>query len=252
MTRKFMYLLGPACVAFGFAAGMANQRSETESGPPAKMSALTITGVTRMAGSSGEELSFLTVFASRADGSSVDLRLMGDGKMAGNKAIFDLTRGQRVVVDPLSESTTTYALAPPEISRLRLNASSCVGIGGSERGEILGVEVVKIERRPPPSGNGNREEIEEWLAPSLNCYPLRRTATLYNSGRRLAVTTQEATSITLGEPDEELFAVPAGYAERTPSEVYAERARRQGRECPTCGGRSVLQHDLAYRAAQPR
>jgi hypothetical protein len=172
-----MYVLAPACVALGFVVTVAIQATSARSAQPAKMSAFTITGVTRMAGSSGEEMSIPTVLASRADGSSVDLRLMGDGKMAGNKAIIDLSRGQRVAVDPVSESKTTYALAPPEISRLRLNASSCLEQTGSERGEILGVEVVKVVQRPPASGNGNREEIEQWLAPALNCYPLRKTAT---------------------------------------------------------------------------
>jgi hypothetical protein len=81
------------------------------------------------------------------------------------------------------------------------------------------------------------EKIDEdkWLAPSLNCLALKHTYKLFDSGKLVGRTTEEIVSLSTGSPDPSLFEVPEHYTERSPSQALAERARRLGHSCSTCG-----------------
>jgi len=72
----------------------------------------------------------------------------------------------------------------------------------------LGYRVLKVQTKT------NRSTTVFWVAPALDCYPLRQTVTLGSVSTEFLVT-----KITEGEPSEAPFAVSPGYAEASPSQV---------------------------------
>jgi hypothetical protein len=62
-----------------------------------------------------------------------------------------------------------------------------------------------------------------WLAPELECRPLRFTSTDFDAnGKVLRAFERSAMSVKLGEPDERWFAAPADYREVPPSQANRE------------------------------
>jgi hypothetical protein len=74
--------------------------------------------------------------------------------------------------------------------------------------------------------------VDEWRAPDLNCERLKwETRRLRPDGSLRARNTDEVISLTLGEPNPDLFSVPAEYTERPPAQALSEVDRRKGQEC---------------------
>jgi hypothetical protein len=70
-----------------------------------------------------------------------------------------------------------------------------------------------------PRSGGEKEEADQWFAPDLNCWDIQLRARKYDvSGNLTGLFEKKVTELTLGEPDEALFAVPADYIEVAPSE----------------------------------
>lgn len=92
-------------------------------------------------------------------------------------------------------------------------------------------------------------EITKWAAPGLDCYVLSMSAVKYVNSNPGSKTSRETVSLIPGEPQTSLFAIPANYVERSPSQVANEFERRFGRR-PFSD--SVLQRaEEMYQAHRP-
>jgi hypothetical protein len=148
---------------------------------------------------------------------------------AGNHSVYytllitDVRTGRHTVVDPLTESKTTYP-SKAMIDQFHLKpANSCPGQSG---GEILGFPVV-LENKSVTFPDRNLT-IKYWRAPALNCLPLREEHRLSHANGKGSFEVLTAIKVTLGEPPTWMFEIPAAYTERTPSQVFAESAKRLG------------------------
>ena len=215
----------------------------------------TATVVTRFYDNAGAvSATIVSLRARRSDGSLAKVRELVRDEVSGVKLIVDTVAGQRVAVDPLTRSKTTYHLTPKGIFEhedFRLGACQNAG---EEVQEIAGFEARKF-RQEISHGNSRTGPrwttvVERWLAPALNCEPLRVDSRMVSpDGTVRGRTADEVISVTTGEPKERFFEVPE-YPEKSPSEVMAEYDRISGRgECPSCA-RSRSARDAAYDAAQ--
>ena len=181
--------------------------------------------ITRMFDSDGiQKLTTIHTYAVRSDGSFVSLNQMSGSKVVGVKVILDTSSKKRVAVDPLTESITTH---PISIGHLRLftsRANSCTEAEATEAesGQFLGYHVQKEVKESEVS------RTERWVAPALNCYPLKKTFTVIQNGVAGPHNESEIVAVIEGEPDPQLFEVPANFVERSPSEVLSEYERRNG------------------------
>lgn len=155
--------------------------------------------------------------------------LRRDGAVAGTA--FDAQRkpgrrwlrlatDQSIVINPRRQEATVQPSYPPA-RRSEAGDKLCVtGVSsyyaappaftyvGTDR--VAGVPVVVYRK----AGTSWRWAHEVAMAPSLDCLPLRtltRNIPDLLGGDRASVITMEAVSIKLGEPTDELFAIPAGY-----------------------------------------
>jgi hypothetical protein len=165
------------------------------------------------------------IWAYGADGSLIERRWVKSpaGELLEQRGITNPKAGTRVVLDGLTHSRTTYKLSPQEKqSNARLKATC----QGPVVGRIIGYEVVQVERTlaGPP---GEDRKLRSWLAPALHCMALKEVFLMAPAGGPLQqVNVREALEVTQEPPDPALFAIPAGYVERTPSEVLEEYGRR--------------------------
>ena len=89
--------------------------------------------------------------------------------------------------------------------------------------------------------------VEEWLAPGLDCLPLRVSATLQDSnGSVIGRDVEDVSSVRLGEPDGSLFEVPSQLTERSPSQVMAAEKAARGEACEGCQSAGVTAADRNY------
>jgi hypothetical protein len=72
----------------------------------------------------------------------------------------------------------------------------------------------------------DKRQTDRWLAPALNCLPLRTEVTTSNESKVKGRLVEMYLTIKEGEPDSHLFEIPQDYVERTPSEAMMEAARR--------------------------
>lgn len=95
----------------------------------------------------------------------------------------------------------------------------------SATGEILGYRV-----RQHTFGPEGRQEV--WVAPDLDCYELRSTNWHIDSGtgKRYAALISEVIFIAEGEPRAEYFAIPAGFRESPPSEIFRSAWQAMGHQ----------------------
>ncbi len=178
------------------------------------------------------------ILAIRADGSSATVHLTRDDRPDRWETVSNLAEGTQVTVEPVGESTTTYALTEAE-RRMMSSTPTCPALSGGAKTTLLGYPVV-LDHDQHVFGAKEIKE-ERWLAPSLGCLCLKRSYETLVGGTPEGKTTETALSVTVGTPDRSLFEIPTGYTERSPSEAMAERARVLGRSCPSCdGAREVL------------
>jgi hypothetical protein len=136
------------------------------------------------------------------------------------RIIKNLQSQQTINVVPFLKAKTTYSISPKEAAKIA-PVTSC---SGSPAGVMLGHDVVKaMETRPGPQGSGvDRIEFIKWSAPDLDCVPLRMETTVFRNGQPSEHVAQTYISVVEGEPDKELFDVPADYQEEAPTKVMAE------------------------------
>lgn len=184
--------------------------------------------------------------AVRSDGSSVTLtnRTFPDGKQYQERTIIDLRNRKRIVIDPATESVTTYSLSAPAIAAIVAKFTSCRKIQGEKQdinGHAAVHEVVHTGLSPVVH--------DRWLALDLNCFPMKQTV-LKDAGKPQSTHNEIATiSISLGEPDAALFMVPLNYTERSPDEVMAE-FRNRFPNAPSMDFPEAS--NISYRNSKPR
>lgn len=186
-----------------------------------------------------------------ANGSRVRLQALvaPSGTSVEKKTIIDVLSQKRIVVDGLTESLTTYNLRKDDIIALQSKPTSCGEAPSAERSSILGYEVVKVIRDwSPPSEAINR--IESWKALALDCYPLKEIFYHGQPGSTVVTNIRQVTAVSIGEPNLDLFAVPAGYVERPPTAVYREHENRYPNAPLSVGPRNPEQ-DRAYFKQHP-
>lgn len=162
-----------------------------------------------------------TTFARRSDGSSVTVfkRRNPNGDWVWSRRITDLAAGKELTVDPMTESVTTYPLPARNLESSRMKPQRCSQDSNPELGRMAGYDTEKVHRQiPAPEGS----EHDFWMAPSLDCFPLNQK-TKFADGY---VNDRHAIFVLEGEPSPALFQVPGSYAERSPSQVFAEYAKR--------------------------
>jgi hypothetical protein len=211
--------------------------------------------VTKQYGADGQEfVSFSTIFAKRSDGSTASIK-----KAYRNSQVSESTA--LVLVDDLKQINAfhgvrakfTTRLSPARAERLRVPAdSSCKSVPGdlfseSAPQEVLGFTVLK-KRQFVTAADGARSAIETWVSPQLDCRPLRQHSEIADaSGNFIGREVMEVAVVQAGEPDAKLFAEPTGYAERSPSEIYAAESARLGDlDCRSCPRGVLSNSDIQY------
>lgn len=178
----------------------------------------------------------IVVQAVRSDGSSVQLSEIAapNGNIVQQKAIVDLAQQQRVVVEGITKSISTFPFNADTVTGIRKGYAACLLDTSAERGTYAGYQVVKQIRERPSCENCEEAKkaalrSESWRAPALGCVEIRRITTMTQKGKTPMIVTDVAVEEILpGEPAASLFDIPAGYVERRPSEVAQELDRLKG------------------------
>lgn len=189
--------------------------------------------------------------AHRGDGSMAEVKQLMDGKIIGNKSILDLPGRKRIAVQIAGNSITTYRLPAKSVAHYRI-PKTCKE--GTPAGRLLGFEVVKVTRSARAESAGRIVRSQEWEAPALGCFTLKAEDDLYVDGaeKPSAITTTEVAGVTMGEPAADLFAIPPGFTERSPSKAISEAAKVNGRPCTQCALNTAGKLDQAYSHSQAR
>lgn len=189
-------------------------------------------------------MSLTRVYATRADGASVEGNVFTspDGEHLLTRAVELPDR--YVAVDPDTQSVTTYGPEKPPVRA----AQSCPGTAA---GEILGYKVTLSASQINDSTGVVQTSRKAWRAPALNCFPLREEERTFSSklGRAFG-NVVVAVSVRVGPPPQDLFAIPDGYVERSPSEVMAQANARFPASNVGCCSTPAL--DRAYDANRPK
>lgn len=145
------------------------------------------------------------------------------------RAVTDVAHGRHILVDPFTESTTTYPSADI-VQRIRWKpANSCPG----QRDEkVLGYETFSEVKTLAHKAPGGSTTVTTWRAPELDCAMLRQESKMAKANGRVLFQTIAATLVTRGDPPAWLFEIPRDYTERSPSAVDSEAAVRLGSNVP--------------------
>jgi len=169
----------------------------------------------------------------RSDGAKAVRSLTTGKHNTGSEARNVLLPKERkyVVIADRAGMISTFYLGPEIEQKAGKVASSeqCLAtiegarMVGTE--SILGFPVNKFEMvRPVVRGTGHKEQY--WLAPSLDCRPLRFIEEAVDeTGNIIKKFQRTALSVRIGEPDDQEFRIPEGYREAPPSE--ASRSLRE-------------------------
>ena len=184
------------------------------------------------------------VWAVRSDGSVVEPRFSTapDGQMYQQRIITDAAQGKRIVVDGITESITTYVLTDRAVRALRTPGGGCLNRKGEEAEPVFGYATVRVEM---PLAD---KTVQEWLAPELNCVPLRSTLSkLMPDGTQRVLVRREVGDVAFGEPDAALFTAP-DWPEWSPSQVLELFRQKYGLPATAQLERTKQITDQAYQA----
>lgn len=140
--------------------------------------------------------------------------------------IWDIPKRHYISVEPFTQSISTFLLSDDEISDLLQSAHACEGIhsllasGKLPSRTMLGHKAYQVVRR--------RHNIVQssWLAPDLNCFPLKKTEAFPNGAKNVTTVMK----IVEGPPPDSMFTPPATYVERSPEQVESLYERLFGKE----------------------
>lgn len=218
--KSFMILVGLA--ATGIAAYSLHSQLT-----PKPLRSFVVTSVMSSPKSDSPYLSTTTfTTAVRTDGSWVEIwPSHAGGREWHERDIRDFNTGTYTVVDDITQSLTTKAIAPHDLTKQRLQpATSCQG---TSDGRILGLDVIYTEDKGPmeaPAGTAT-SVVKRWLAPDLGCFVLRKeTAWTRDSDGALLVDTKITPISVVFQAVDQFFAIPPNYQERSPGQVMRLRA----------------------------
>ncbi len=173
-------------------------------------------------------------FMRRSDGSNVVLHYRldprGGTKLMSINVVSDFATKKATRVMQFIDTTTTYPIRQAEVNRLETQLKA--GCTGENAGSMLGYDVVKTREVLVNSDTVHlgpaydKMQRDQWLAPALNCAPLRVEITFYKDAKLVQRRVETALTVIEGEPDASAFQIPAGYVERTPGEAMLEANRR--------------------------
>lgn len=156
--------------------------------------------------------------ARKADGSQaqIDTVHSPNGQPGRTESILDVHAREAVGLEGFTKSKTTYHYTSGQLDAMLQTENCSRNVArGAARSELLGQEVFRIRSIET---HGNLKATETiWVAPRLGCFPLRDVYKL-SSG---PWTEEKVLRLKLGEPSRSLFQIPAGYAERSPSQLAA-------------------------------
>src|SRR6202034_1151946 len=230
--RKFCALTLVGCLALVLLAGVFRGSSEARSKSSAQSPAFTPFVLsereTHFSGTNVTKEVDYTI-ARRMDGSLIRSFIIKDSdSLDGNprEAVFiwDVPSRHSVMLEPFTMSAMTQVLSPEEIADFLSSQKACSeailspdGNGPTE--QLLGHAVVRVE-----------EKLEvvhtvSWLAPDLDCFPLKQTVTFLDSQQPVVRRDDVVTKIEETDPPSSMIAVPSDYTERSPLVLQAEYAR---------------------------
>jgi hypothetical protein len=184
------------------------------------------------------------IHAFKSDGSYARIlqRPTPSGQMVNVAWIVDVNSGRSISIHPEIETITTRHLPQQQLdAQFRAVNRSCSQQSGQHQ-TIQGFDTVR-RVMAPSARPGDREEVEERVAPDLDCFPLVQTITQWTADGTEYKTIRMATFVVPGDPAESLFSVPESFVERSPLEAAAEFSRR-------FPGRTVAGPDTLNRAEQ--
>jgi hypothetical protein len=199
--------------------------------------------------STGKEIQSENTLRAASDQGTVEVlqRKSPVGDLVEIRKIVFFNAAKRVVLNPMTESLTTYKLPAREVNAYRAAKAKCTDDFNPPTEIILGYMTQRHVYPLPDHAWSVPMVWEEWRAPALNCLALRSRITVKATG--IVANSSEVAFVLLGEPPANLFEVPQNYTERSPSEVFAEFARRFPGQ-PASEARSSQVLDEAYRQRQ--
>lgn len=172
--------------------------------------------------------------ARRSDGATarISKALSRDGSFQGQMRVVDLPNGQEFIVYDDVQEFVRPARPPGWVVTMRKNAllhppSNCITPGQTLTGygTIQGVKVAIIKPLPTDS-----PKVTLWEAPSLGCQVLESKDEAAQADGTYALQGQtKLVSIATGEPDANLFTVPADYHSVMPSVALHDEWNHIGR-----------------------
>jgi len=168
-----------------------------------------------------------TTYARKKDGSWADITTLESpaGEIGDLETFVDVISGREVTLEPFTKSAMTLFLTPRQIIGRVPLCPPDINSPTLEHDWILGYEVVKVTTQYSVV-NARKMTNEEWMAPTLGCYSLRRSEVSSNGSHNEF----ETTDVIEGNPPSSMFEVPADYVERPPSELSAEYEARFGKK----------------------
>lgn len=173
-------------------------------------------------------------WAQRSDGSTAEgfSKTLRDGSTTSGKTVTLIPERKQVVVQDYTGSVTTRFLNDAALLNHKTGPSDPTCMTHPElmrqytvlgQGEFLGFQVVKLALEDKTS----REEV--WEAPDLGCQSLFYKLELKREDGTVEKGAEEiATSVVLGEPPNQLFAITAAYTERSFSEAMNAGLQKRG------------------------
>jgi len=180
------------------------------------------------------------VKALRSDGAHAESVLGNDGQHYGRNVTLPNER-RTIAIDDTLRATTSWYISEQTAASLRRYSgdANCNNPLMSKIGEdtVLGYRAYKYVNTD--HSGGETLTATHWFAPDLECVALYESLDWESNGKT-GKTTHEVTTLTLGNPDQNLFVIPSGYTEMSPSQVANARAASRGRALPP----GVLEHSL--------
>jgi hypothetical protein len=156
--------------------------------------------------------------ARRGDGSIVHIFNLKSpaGEYSQARKLKDFRSQREVVLEPFTKSATSYYLSDKQVYNLRrVQSLSCASLFPQMEEtniRIMGMRATRVV----DEGRGFR--IESLVSAELGCLVLKDTAVHPSGARSETVINQ----LTVGEPPEEMFQLPADFVERSPEQVEHE------------------------------
>lgn len=169
------------------------------------------------------------VFALRSDGSYVRRfeTVSPKGEVGWAVDIVDVRSGRYTLLEPFTRTAVTFYRTDDEMQSELRTRVTCSTSSETEKAlaradkvvdKILDREVVQVVERH----EGSRRQVttERWVAPDLDCFPLRKSEWSQTGSHNET----EVTKLEVGEPPDSMFEIPAGFIESSPIQAEAAYA----------------------------